>query len=253
RSLSNDLAAPVTRHIQRHADAVVAYGEHARRYVAAIRGRDDDVFVAPQSVEVDVFGRAVGADEIAAFRARHELGDGPLVLYAGRLAAGKGLEVLAAAWPRVLSRAELVVVGEGPSGVALDGVAGLRRLGARPREELVTAYAAADVVVVPSVPTPRFLEPWGLVVNEAMHQGTAVIASSAVGATAGGLVRDGQTGLVVPAGDAQALAGAVDRLLGDAALRARLGDAGRAEVAAYTYEAMAAAFARAIATARARS
>ena len=54
--------------------------------------------------------------------------------------------------------------------------------------------------MIPSVPTPTFREPWGLVVNEAMNRGLAVIASDAVGAAAGGLVRDGENGLIVRAG-----------------------------------------------------
>ena len=60
RSLAHALALPVTRHIFRHSDAVLAYGEHARRFVARIRGHDDDIFVAPQSVEPELFdGRSV--------------------------------------------------------------------------------------------------------------------------------------------------------------------------------------------------
>ena len=90
RSLTHALALPVTRHIYRHADAVVAYGEHVRRFVAWIRGRDDDVFVAPQSVEPELFGRAVGADEIEAFRARHELGPARSSLYVGTAGAREG-------------------------------------------------------------------------------------------------------------------------------------------------------------------
>jgi glycosyltransferase involved in cell wall biosynthesis len=96
--------------------------------------------------------------------------------------------------------------------------------------------------VLPSIPTPRFLEPWGRVCNEALHQGTPVVATTAVGAVAGGLVRDGETGLVVPPGDAQALADAISRLLADPALRERLGNAGRAALAGHTYAAMADAF-----------
>ena len=88
-----------------------------------------------------------------------------------------------------------------------------------------------------SIPTPRFLEPWGLVCNEAMHQGRPMIASRAVGAVAGGLVRDERNGLVVEPGDPQALGDAVDRLLGDEALRARLGAAARGDVAGHTYDA----------------
>ena len=59
--------------------------------------------------------------------------------------------------------------------------------------------------------------------NEAFDQGVPVIASTAVGAVAGGLVRHERTGLVVPAGDTDALAAALRRLHGDPDLRARLG------------------------------
>jgi glycosyltransferase involved in cell wall biosynthesis len=107
-------------------------------------------------------------------------------------------------------------------------------------------YAGSDVLVVPSIPTRTFREPWGMVVNEAMHQGLPVIATDAVGAAAGGLVRDGRNGLVVPAGDPAALAGALRRLQGDPELRARLGAAAREDVAPYTQAAWADAMAQAL-------
>ncbi len=72
-----------------------------------------------------------------------------------------------------------------------------------PAQRLREMYADADVLVVPSIRTRTFREPWGLVINEAMNRGLAVIASDAVGAVAGGLVRDGRNGLVVPAGEVQ--------------------------------------------------
>ena len=249
RSLVHAATLPVTRHIYRHADAVIAYGEHVRRFVAGIRGRDDDVFVAPQTVEPELFGRLVGADEVARFRARHALGDGPLVLYAGRLVAEKGVGVLLDAWPAVGSDARLVLIGEGPLGERAAGTAGTRLLGAMAREELPVAYAASQFAVLASIPTPRFREPWGLVCNEAMHQARPVLASDAVGAVAGGLVRDGETGLVVPAGDPDALAAGIERLLSDPRLRERLGAGAVAALAPYTYEAMAGAFDLALARA----
>lgn len=242
------LAWPLVRHVYRHADAVVTYGEHVRRYVARHRGRADDVVIAPQSVEADLFGRAVGDDEIAAWRAAAGLPDGPLVLYVGRLVEEKGVATLLAALRRV-DGATLAVVGDGPLAATVDATPGARLLGPLARERLPVAYAAADVLVLPSIPTPRFREPWGLVCNEALHQGTPVVATTAVGAVAGGLVRDGDTGLVVPPADAAALASAIARLLGDAGLRARLGAAGRAALAGHTYEAMADAFGVALARA----
>ncbi len=253
RSLAHAAALPVTRHIYRHADAVVAYGEHVRRYVAAIRGHDDDVFVAPQSVEPELFARAVGSEEQARFRSAHALGAGPLVLYVGRLIEEKGIAVLLDAWPRLASPATLVLIGDGPLAEPARGAPRVRVLDPLARPALAPAYASAELTVLASVPTRRFREPWGLVCNEAMAQGRPVVASGSVGAVAGGLVRDGETGLVVPSGDAAALARAIDRLLGDPPLARRLGEAAREAVRPYTYDAMAAAFDRALVTARSRT
>ena len=249
RSAVHALALPVTRHIYRHADAVLAYGEHARRFVARTRGHDDDIVVAPQSVEPELFAREVSAAEIGGFRGTFGLPDGPLVLYVGRLVADKGVDVLVRAWPQVAGDATLVVIGEGPVAEALAALDGVRVLGPLPRPELAVAYAAARFSLLPSVPTPRFKEPWGLVVNEAMHQGRPVIVTTAVGAAAGGLVRDGDTGLVIDPGDPTALAAAIDRLLADPAFTDRLGSAARTAVAPYTFDAMADAFDRAFAIA----
>jgi glycosyltransferase involved in cell wall biosynthesis len=246
RSVTHALALPITRHIYRHADAVIAYGEHVRRFAAGIRGRDDDIFIAPQAVERDLFGRQVDDAEIAAFRAEHALGDGPLVLYTGRLVTEKGIAALVDAWPRVTAPATLVLAGDGPLAERIQAVPGARVLGPVPRAQLVVAYAAAQFTVVPSVPTPRFKEPWGLVVNEAFEQGRTVIATTAVGAATGGLVRDAETGVVIAPDNPDQLARAIDILLRDEPLRRRLGAAARAAVRPYTYEAMAAGVAAAL-------
>src|SRR5207248_2094657 len=57
RSPGHRLARPLIHRIYRGADSVIAYGEHVRRFVATLRGRDSDVFVAPQSVEPELFAR----------------------------------------------------------------------------------------------------------------------------------------------------------------------------------------------------
>jgi glycosyltransferase involved in cell wall biosynthesis len=249
RSLAHLAALPATRHIYRHADAVIAYGEHVRAFVARVRGRDGDVFVAPQSVEPELFARPVASAEIDGFRRANELGAGPIALYVGRLVPEKGVELLLDAWPGVTGDATLVVVGDGPLAERARRTPRVRLLGTLPRPSLAVVYAAAEFALLPSIPTPRFREPWGLVCNEAMHQGRPVIASDSVGAVAGGLVRDGETGLVVRSGDPDALRRAIEQLLADGELRARLGEAARAAVAPYTYDAMVAAFDAALATA----
>ena len=81
-----------------------------------------------------------------------------------------------------------------------------------------------------------------------MNQGTPVIATDAVGAAAGGLVRHERNGLVVPAGNVRALANAIRRIHDDPALRARLGAAAREDVRAYTFDAWATGMAAALAS-----
>jgi glycosyltransferase involved in cell wall biosynthesis len=244
---------PLMRRVYRRADAVVTYGAHVSRYVARYRGETGGVFAAPQAVEPELFARPVSDSERQSWRMQAGLPlEGPLALYAGRLVEDKGVHVLLEAWRRIGTEdATLCLVGDGP--LASDSALAqpdVRLAGRLPRDRLPVAYAAADVVVVPSIATRRFLEPWGLVCNEAMSQGRTVIATDAVGAAAGGLVRDCETGLVVPAGDAGALASALELALTDAELRTRLGEAARLAVADYTYEHAAEAFATALEYAR---
>ena len=221
--------------IYRNADAVVTYGPHVSAYVAEQRGSDTDVFEAPQTVDTAHFGREVTRAERDEARARAgATGDDFLLLYVGRLVAEKGIATLAAAWRgAALPGAVLATAGAGPEqppGNALGSVA---------KHDLPALYAVADALVLPSVRTATFTEPWGLVVNEAMLQRTPVITSDAVGAAAGGLVRHERNGLVVPERDAQALAGAITTLARDPARRAKLGQNAREDVAAYTPKAWA--------------
>jgi glycosyltransferase involved in cell wall biosynthesis len=212
------LARPLMAAIYRDADAVVAYGPHVAAFARAHGARR--VEIAPQAVDHAFWTAPATAPRRG----------GPFtVLFVGRAAPEKGLEVLRAAW-------------------ALSGLAGTLTVagGDRSAEEVRNLYAGADVVVIPSVRSRRFLEPWGLVANEAMHQHVPVIATDAVGAAAGGLVRHGETGLVVPAGDARALAGALRRLHADPALRERLAEAGARAAARLTFEHWAAGFAAAL-------
>jgi glycosyltransferase involved in cell wall biosynthesis len=233
------------RRLYRSADAVVTYGPHVSAYVSARGARN--VHVAPQSVDND-FWRAPAPSPPS--DPRWPAGAGLRFLFVGRPAPGKGLPVLVSAWRSAkldASAAALVLAGVGAnehgerdaSIVCLDALAPV---------QLRDVYAACDVLVVPSIPTRTFREPWGLVVNEAMNQGLAVIASDAVGAAAGGLARDGANALIVPAGDRRALAGAITRLAEDPKLRARLGDTGANDVLAFDYDAWAAGFSRALAS-----
>ena len=229
------------RHIYRNADAIATYGTHVSAYVRA-QGARGPVFEAPQSVD-DAFWTGPASEfRRAPFQ----------VLFAGRAAREKGSGVLLQAWSSTglsAPRAALVMVGGGPFRARTVAASAVLPEPPADPETLRNFYAGSDVVVVPSIPTRDFLEPWGLVVNEAFDRGVPVIATDAVGAAAGGLVQHERTGLVVPAGDSAALAAAIRRLHDDPALRARLGAAARAAVRSFDHAAWAAGMGRALAAA----
>jgi glycosyltransferase involved in cell wall biosynthesis len=232
---------PALRWIYSHADAVATYGPHVSAYVRDRGARR--VLEAPQAVDAEFWETPgdPGNHRRAAFQ----------ILFVGRLEREKGLRTLLRAWRMTgfeASHAALVLVGDGPE-VTRAVPAGTHFAGGQAPAEVRNFYAASDVLVVPSIATRTFREPWGMVVNEAMHQGLPVIATDAVGAAAGGLVRDGQNGLVVPAGDPAALAAAVRRLHEDRDERARLGAAARESVRPYSHAAWAEAMAQSVARA----
>jgi glycosyltransferase involved in cell wall biosynthesis len=138
------------------------------------------------------------------------------VLYAGRLSAEKGVRELVTATRGL----PLVVAGDGPLRAEVPGA-----LGMVPHDELLRLYERAAVVACPSR-----REGFGVACLEAMAAGRPVVASSVGGLR--DLVVDGETGLLVPPGDVAALRAALEQLLGDAGLRARLGGAARERVLA---------------------
>lgn len=153
--------------------------------------------------------------------------------FAGRLVPEKGVHILLEAWERVWpdlpEGATLLVAGDGPERERLRELAGkmgaagraVTWLGHIKREELPQQLASAGIHVVPSL----WAEPFGIVAAEAMMRGAAVIASDTGGLAE--IVRQGETGLLVPRGDPSALADALRSLLTDPARTRRLGAAGR--------------------------
>jgi glycosyltransferase involved in cell wall biosynthesis len=241
RTAAHALSYLPLRHLYRHADAIATYGPHVSAYVRA-QGARGPVLEAPQSVDDAFWAGPAEPARRAPFQ----------VMFAGRMAREKGVTVLLQAWQRAglsAPNAALVLVGDGPFRARAVATGAVVPAGPADPPTLRNFYAGSDVVVLPSVPTRDFREPWGLVVNEAFNRGVPVIASDAVGAAAGGLVQHERTGLVVPAGDADALAHALRRLHDDAALRERLGAAARAAVRRYTHADWAAGMARALAAA----
>ncbi|MGY1784312.1 glycosyltransferase family 4 protein [Geodermatophilus sp. SYSU D00698] len=224
--------AAAERATVRAADVVLAasgdLADNARRLGAR------DVRVAPVSAPALPPARR-SRDEV---RAGLGLADGrPLVLAVGRLHPQKGYDVLldaAAALARGAAgdRAPLVAIaGDGPLEAELSARIAAQRLPVTllgRRDDVADLLAAADLVVLPSRWEAR-----SLTAQEALRAGTPLVATRTGGLPE--LLGDGA--LLVPAGDAAALAGAVADLLADPARAAALAEAGRARAAGWPDEA----------------
>ncbi|HEY3504513.1 MAG TPA: glycosyltransferase family 4 protein [Actinocatenispora sp.] len=205
------------------------------------------VRVIPNGVDAAAF--RVTPRQVRAARERYA-GDGPLVVYAGRLVYEKGVQDLIAATPTLRRRfpgLRVVVAGEGKYADELATEVTRRRLGRTVRfagflpaetvgsePSLPALFAAADCAVVPS----RY-EPFGMVALEAAAAG-APLAVSATGGLAE-FVEPGATGVTFPPKDPAALADAVGTVLRDEVLARRLSRHARTMVAdRYSWPAIAA-------------
>jgi len=246
----SDVRIEIEREAVRRSAAVVAasaieLGE-LRRFYKADPAR---VAVIPCGVDPEVFHPVRQAD------AREKLARDQcerLILFVGRIEQIKGIDVLLRAMallffrrPDLRSEVCLLVVGgaldPGDEAPETEKILELRRLvhehrmeanvsfvGSRDQEDLALYYAAADVCAVPSL-----TESFGLVALEAMACGTPV-----VGTRVGGLqtvITDGESGLLVPAGDYEALAEAIARVLTDARLRMHLAHGARDRAEHFTW------------------
>ena len=156
------------------------------------------------------------------------------MIFVGVLERYKNLEGLAAAWRLVAARvpgAELHLVGSGTLSELVEGLVA-EGIGVRWDRRLEPPELAAAVDEARALVLPSASEGLPRIVIESFVRGRAVI-----GATAGGIpdiVEDGVNGLLVPAGDTEALAAALERVLTDGDLAARLGDGAAASAPKWT-------------------
>lgn len=195
-------------------------GSWAREYLLSYGAKPDRLWYIPNVPDVRSFDAK--ARELAVqrplLREKLGIGDGPNVLFLGRLVGFKRVDLLIEAFARatVPPSARLVIVGDGVERAGLESLA--RRLGVEDRvqfkgfvepDDVPLWYAAADLMVLPAVG-----ETWSVALIEALASGLPVITTDTVGAAADA-VRDPLVGTVVPSGDAVALANAISSRLAE--------------------------------------
>lgn len=231
-------ARRAARLVFERAGAITACSTDLAQRAIALGADPAKLEVVPYGVDVERFSPRPGARE--AVRARIGVPEGvPLAFSAGRLVRKKGFEYLIDAWPRLRTAAPavLAIAGDGDlRGELLEraratGVSDrVRFLGNLSQDDVGAHMAAADMVVIPSVRDDSGnVDGLPNVVLEALASGTAVVATPAGGIRSA--VDDGNTGLIVPERDPDAIAAAVTGLAADPALRRRLGEAARRMVA----------------------
>ena len=219
---------PFLRHLIRSSDAVTANSSHTERLIRAVHDRP--IVRIP-------FGAALEPATAAEAAPRSSRPDtAPFrLLFVGRLVERKGVTHLLDALPTLRARraVELDVVGDGPLRAELAtrarelGLGDVVRFpGFLPERELGDLFARADTFVLPAVEDAKGdVEGLGVVLIEALVHGLPVVASESGGIV--DIVQHERTGLLVPPGDAAALAAALERLATDPMLRERLARAGR--------------------------
>ncbi|HEV2576395.1 MAG TPA: glycosyltransferase family 4 protein [Acidobacteriaceae bacterium] len=223
--------------------ATLPIGSRNRDYWAHYFGDDMPQFPMPYAVDNAWFAQLAATANTEQLRRDLQLAPGrPIILFASKLQPRKHADHLIEAYSRLCSASDsplpyLLIVGDGEERASLEtrahelALEGVRFLGFRNQSELPGFFALADVFVLPS----RH-EPWGLIVNEAMAAGCAVIVSDEVGAHAD-LITDGVEGFVFPVGDITALATALSRVLSSPEQSQRMGDAAKARIASWDFEA----------------
>jgi glycogen(starch) synthase len=169
----------------------------------------------------------------------------PYLLGIGRIVEQKGFDVLIDAFAEAgIDSHDLIIAGEGPERAALlqrvqdRGLTGRVHFpGKVDRVKAVSLFKGCSFFVLPSR-----LEPFGIVNLEAMAAGKAVVASRVGGVPE--VVIDGETGVLVPAGNVGAFAAVFRRLVADPEFRDRLGEGGRRRVLGFTWPAIASAYQR---------
>lgn len=191
---------------------IMSMGQFGDEFFLSYGADRSRIYRVPCLPDLDLFARGM-PDRLEGFRRKYGLSeDHRYLLYSGRLAPKKRVDLLVDAFAAVAAARpewDLLVVGDG---VCRDDLR--RRVPERLRsrviwagfqefEDCVTAYHAADVLVLPSD-----REPWALVVQEAMAAGLPVVSSDVVGA-ARELVEDHVSGRIFPVGNRTALEQAI--------------------------------------------
>ncbi|HET6936948.1 MAG TPA: glycosyltransferase family 4 protein, partial [Candidatus Angelobacter sp.] len=231
--------------LRRMTTAVLAIGEKNAAYWRESLGNAVAIFLMPYAVDNEFFRtRAADASPMReALRAELGLKSGvPVFLFASKLQQRKRCIDLVEAFlrlapkPNIEPSAHLLIAGDGEERAAIERriavskATNIHMLGFQNQSELPRLFDLCDVFILPSIH-----EPWGLIVNEVMNAGRAVVVSDQVGC-APDLVRDGVNGFVFPAQNVDALSTVLRRFIDDPGLAFAMGKQAVETITNFSFE-----------------
>ncbi|MCC6154759.1 MAG: glycosyltransferase, partial [Candidatus Hydrogenedentes bacterium] len=217
--------APIQRRFLERANLIIVASQQYLDTSETLRPYRDKCVVVPLGILPDEFA-APPEEKIEALRAQY---GGGFVLFSGRHRYYKGIEYLVRAAKHI--KAPVVIAGDGPErercmALARELDVAITFPGALTHDELLVHLHACDVFAFPSIARS---EAYGISMLEAHVAGKPVVATT-LGTGVEFVNQHGVTGLNVPPKDAEALAGAINTLIEDPDLRARLGRAAKLRV-----------------------
>ncbi|MEP7271363.1 MAG: glycosyltransferase family 4 protein [Acidobacteriota bacterium] len=227
------------RKVVSRAAALISIGSANRRFWESYGARESQLFEARYAVENDHFSDLSDTDRARAgeLKGKLHLNATVVFLFVGRLIKRKNVDLIIEAIKRIANPdLALLIVGDGDERAALEAIAaGEQRVifaGGAPHNDLKRYYSLGDVLVLPARD-----EPWGLVVNEAMAAGLAVIAHEHCGAAVDLVGPD--NGVALRTFEVEELVGAVTHLANDNALLRRMQACSKEKIRGWSIEAAA--------------
>lgn len=194
--------------IYRYSNIIVVSGENVSWHLKSFKINPKKILIAPNATDNEFYCKPIGKKSTLKLKKRLFNNDNLIVLFVGRLEKHKGADDLIKIMP-VNPHLNFLIIGNGSLNkevkIVADNFSNIRFIGYKTREDLVKYYSLCDTLILPSKTEKTFREPWGFVINEAMLQKKAIIASDAVGSAIAGLVKHSINGYIFKEGNVEQL------------------------------------------------
>lgn len=230
------------------AEACLANGEHAKKYLLKFGAKEEQIFNHNFSslYTKDIITNVINNETKKSLKRKYNLPENKTAISVGQFIYRKGFDILIKAWNEVNSEFNLLIIGGGEMENELKEqidsfkLTNVNLIGFKHKEELFDYFKACDLFILPTRE-----DIWGLVVNEAMACGLPVLTTDKCIAGLE-LIENYLNGFIVPVEDSKALAGRINQLLTNDRMIEEMGKRNLEKIRPYTIENVARSHAKVI-------